>query len=560
MPHLRSLPNEVLHRVAARLECNEVFALAGSCRNLYTRLQPPIVAANIQCHNSNLLGFAAMHNDRDLAESLLEHGANVNAFYQGKTPVMRALEYSSYDVLQLLLASSALDINLQNRAQESALWYAITYGTCAVLRSLLQVPNLKIDLPHRRGRTALHLAVWWGKTELAHLLLSSGSDPFFVDDCGKSPRAWAWRIGRPSMKWIFVSGRDGGPSLSFYRPAAGYQRGDHNELPLHQAVAHGSADAIKLLLAQKNPALEAHDQNGDTPLHLAVRCRRLEAMEALLDHPQVNINCRDRDDNTPLWLSTFLSHDDMTKRILAAQGIDVNFVGGRGQTQSVSTSLHHVVARRDTVALRWLLEMPGIDLNLGGGVEINATDLADPPLCRAAENGHREAVRLLVRQGESLAVNQSSIGAQDTALCIAARAGDSEMVRILLRHPQIDPNQENRWLQDPLMLAVKGKHMVVVDVLQQDRRLRHRSLLRSLESAEEGLIREILQSRVDDLKHRFRAKTAAPSKWKFAAIINCHRVIASASDFCAVLLLLPIYELSWTKFSDPDSQQHETPS
>jgi len=487
-----------------------------------------------------------MHNDRDLAESLLEHGANVNAFYQGKTPVMRALEYSSYDVLQLLLASSALDINLQNRAEESALWYAITYGTCAVLRSLLQVPNLKIDLPHRRGRTALHLAVWWGKTELAHLLLSSGSDPFFVDDCGKSPRAWVWRIGRPSMKWIFVSGRDGWPSLSFYRPAAGYQRGDHNELPLHQAVAHGSAEAIKLLLAQKNPALEAHDQNGDTPLHLAVRCRRLEAMEALLDHPQVNINCQDRDGNTPLWLSTFLSYDDTTKRILAGKGIDVNFVGGRGQTQSVSTSLHHVVARRDTIALRWLLEMPGIDLNLGvagispfsaaaangnihammmllnqRGVEINATDLEDPPLCRAAENGHREAVRLLVRQGESLAVNQSTIGAQDTALCIAARAGDSEMVRILLRHPQIDPNQENRWLQDPLMLAVKGKHMVVVDVLQQDRRLRHRSLLRSLESAEEGLIREILQSRVDDLKHRFRAKTAAPAKWKFAGLLTC---------------------------------------
>lgn len=68
-----------------------------------------------------------MHNDKDLAESLLEHGANVNAFCQGKTPVMRALEYSSYDVLQLLLASSALDINLQNRAEESALWYAITY-------------------------------------------------------------------------------------------------------------------------------------------------------------------------------------------------------------------------------------------------------------------------------------------------------------------------------------------------------------------------------------------------------------------------------------------------
>ncbi|KAJ5263944.1 hypothetical protein N7478_011549 [Penicillium angulare] len=32
--------------------------------------------------------------------------------------------------------------------------------------------------------------------------------------------------------------------------------------------------------------------------------------------------------------------------------------------------------------------------------------VADSPLCQAAENGHLEAVKLLVRQGESLAINQ----------------------------------------------------------------------------------------------------------------------------------------------------------
>jgi ankyrin repeat protein len=73
---------------------------------------------------------------------------------------MRALKYSSYDVLQVLLESPALDINLQNQARESALWYAVTYGTCSELQNLLQIPNLRVDLRHKRGRTALHLAVW----------------------------------------------------------------------------------------------------------------------------------------------------------------------------------------------------------------------------------------------------------------------------------------------------------------------------------------------------------------------------------------------------------------
>ncbi|CAI7646031.1 unnamed protein product, partial [Penicillium manginii] len=270
-----------------------------------------------------------MNNDIDLAERLLYRRADVNAFFRGKTPVMRALKYSSYDVLQLLLESPTLDINLQNQAQESALWYAVTYGTCSVVQSLLQVPRAQVDLPHRRGRTALHLAVWWGKTDLARLLLSSGGDHFTRDDFGKSPHAWAWRIGRPSMKWIFVGPQEAGHSLSFYRPSAGYQTTDNSELPLHQAVAHGSVDAVKLLLTQKERALDAQDHNGDTPLHLAVRCRRLVVVELLLSHPCADINCRDKDGNTPLWLSTFLSRDDMTERLLKAGGIDINFVGGR---------------------------------------------------------------------------------------------------------------------------------------------------------------------------------------------------------------------------------------
>jgi ankyrin repeat protein len=83
----------------------------------------------------------------------------------------------------------------------------------------------------------------------------------------------------------------------------------------------------------------------------------------LLSRHCAKINCRDKDGTTPLWLSTFLSHDDMTERLLEVEGIDINFVGGHGQTQSPSTSLHHAAARSETVALRWLLELPGIDRN-----------------------------------------------------------------------------------------------------------------------------------------------------------------------------------------------------
>lgn len=180
------------------------FAFARSCRALYHRLRPVILQFNVEYQNSNLLGLAAKVDDVGLTELLLHHGANVNAFFRGKTPVMRAIKYSSSAVLKILLESPGQDINVQNRQQRGALWSAITYKSCSTLRRVLEKPDCKVDLRHQYGQTALHLAVWWGRIGLAQLLLSKGSDPYADDDSGSSPWAWACRFNRPSMKAVFL--------------------------------------------------------------------------------------------------------------------------------------------------------------------------------------------------------------------------------------------------------------------------------------------------------------------------------------------------------------------
>ena len=503
--------------IATHLEGSAIFALARSCRNLYSRLQPAILKFNIQYQNSNLLHLAATTNNIALAEILLQYNANVNASFRGKTPLMRALKHSSIEVLKLLLEDPALEINIQNKAQESALWYAITYGTCSTALSVIERPNLSVDLPHRRDWTALHLAVWWGRIGLVRLLLSKGSDLYAKDDSGHSPWAWACRNNRPLMKRILSNAHG---SASSFDPHS-----IHNDkLPLHLAVSHGLINAVKLLLRQNGLDLEAHDRWGNTPLHLAVRSGRLDVVDLLLRHPRASVNCKDKDGNTPLWLSTYASCDEITERLLAERDIDINFIGGHGRFQTPSTSLYLAVARWDTVLLRRLLAVPGIDPNLCvagqfpfcvaadhghvgamvmllniGSVEINGRGLADPPICRATEKGHHEAVRLLVQQGEPLAINQSTIAAQDTALCIAARTRDSEMVRALLRHNEIDLNLKNRWFENPLLLAVKGGHYLVVDALLADWRLTPCSLIRSLSFAKNDSIRRAVQRKIEDL-------------------------------------------------------------
>ncbi|CAG8906384.1 unnamed protein product [Penicillium salamii] len=451
--------------------------------------------------NELLLWIVFKDDNVNLAAVLLQHNANINAFYRGKTPLMRAFQYSSAAMRELLLNRRELDLNIHNQARETALWYAIHYGNYSMVQRLLE--------------TALHLAVFTGRIEFVHLLLSRGSNPDLQDDSGDSPWAWARQFNRPVMKMILSNDPDSDLFL-------GTQSARDAPLPLHQAVAHGSVAAVRRLLRRKDPVLDTQDRKGYTPIHLAIECNRPEAVDLLLSHPRANANCKDKDGNTPLWLSTYSSYYEITERLLADKDIDVNLIGGRGRFEIPSTSLHHAAARLDTVLLRRLLAVPEIDPNLCvaghspisiaachgrvntvacllnmGNVEINGRGSIDPPLCRAATHGHHDVVRLLVQQGTRLNINESTIASHDTALCIATRGGDLEMVQALLLHHQIDVNLRNEYFEDPLMLAVKNGHSSIVNALLANARLKNFSLKRSLELARDDCIQRAIQNRME---------------------------------------------------------------
>ncbi|KAJ5568960.1 hypothetical protein N7450_011446 [Penicillium hetheringtonii] len=511
MSHIRDLPTEILFLIASYLQGSAKFALARSCKILYHQLRPVILKFNIDYQNSNLLGMAAKDDNITLARWLLDYGANINAFFRGKTPVMRAIKHSSSTVLLLLLNSPGLDINLQNREQESALWIAVRHGASSTLWRVLERVDCAVDLRHQRGQTALHLAVWWGRIGLAQnkvffLFLESSDmkgtsrlfhklfNPNANDDLGISPGVRASRINRPSMMALFQRQREyAAPHNSL-----------HNEPSLHQAVLHGSVGAVRLLLLRKDRDLATIDRNGHTALHLAVRGRRLDVVDLILWHPRTDVNCIDNDGNTPLWWSTYLSYDEITERLLAVNGVDVNLVGGCGRWDAPSTSLHHAATRLDTTALKQLLAVPGIDVNVC--VE------RQTPFSTAAAMGRANIMKILlgirdveINTGrelmdpplERLRINQGNLTTHDTALGIAARAGNLDLIRTLLIHRNIDPNLENRWLESPLVLAAKGAHARVVDALLADQRMDAYSLRAALWSANDEDVRRAIQREID---------------------------------------------------------------
>jgi hypothetical protein len=158
---LQSLPNQILMLVVTQLDVRDMVALGKSCWNLYCRLQPSILQYNIQYQNSNFLHLAARDNDYARAELILLYGTDANTFLHGKTPLMRAIQHVSIDVLELLCHENT-NVRMQNREGESALTYAVKYRTYAGKGRLVE-PQLGIKIRHEHDRTVLPVATCIGQ-------------------------------------------------------------------------------------------------------------------------------------------------------------------------------------------------------------------------------------------------------------------------------------------------------------------------------------------------------------------------------------------------------------
>ncbi|OKP09549.1 hypothetical protein PENSUB_5113 [Penicillium subrubescens] len=103
------------------------------------------------------------------AELMLLYGADANTFLQGKTPLMRAIQHGSMDVLELLLSHKRINIRIQDREGENAMTYAVNYGTCAGKENLFK-PLLDITIRGENGRTVLPVATCTCHIQLFHWL------------------------------------------------------------------------------------------------------------------------------------------------------------------------------------------------------------------------------------------------------------------------------------------------------------------------------------------------------------------------------------------------------
>ena len=182
---------------------------------------------------------AADEGRRDIAEALVQKGADVNAKdKKGYTPLYYANQNHNLDIIKLLVAKGA-DIKAVTLKGLTPLQSMSTYDSPDIVEQFLDKGAKVDERDDNYEFTALHYAARFGSTKVTEVLIAHGADI------------------RAKDKW-------------------GYE-------PIHWAAYHDRPEIIELLIA-KGADVNVKTSLGQTPLELAIPRRNTDAIEVLRKH------------------------------------------------------------------------------------------------------------------------------------------------------------------------------------------------------------------------------------------------------------------------------------
>ena len=183
------------------------------------------------------LQFATSRNNLEMAQFLIDHGADVNATKRdGAAPVLLAIMYGFTEMVRLLIANGC-DV-LGDEGGQRPLALAVIFDYTEIIKLLVDVGAVT-DVHSKSDGTALTTAARYGLFSCIRLLVGQGAD----------------------INQATTSG----------------------ETPLYIAVITGNVDIVLYLISQ-NANLTLSNHYGESLLHVAAHGGHREIVELLFDH------------------------------------------------------------------------------------------------------------------------------------------------------------------------------------------------------------------------------------------------------------------------------------
>lgn len=338
-----------------------------------------------------------------------------------------------------LLSRPLANVDQRDNDGFTPLIVAAQEGRHNVVRFLLE-HGAQISMASYAGCTALIMTAIHGQPVVATALLDACADVNTSDINGCTALYCAANHGHLSVAKILLKN---GAQVSI--------AADDGCTPLHTAAKNGHPAVAKLLIGA-GAELDRGSNGGSTPLHMAADAGHSAVVEELLN-AGANPDCRLPNGSTPLIDAAFAGHVDIVKKLIRAKTNAENLVVRPTGTTGVALDVAAQNGHEETV--RELLRL-GIGL-CGGPTRGNdalrlaawvqhmdiMTALTDagvvdmgPALFHAAAKGLEAPVKFLLQQKWNTPggayVNTRSKNAKFTPLFIAVEGASPRVVRMLL--------------------------------------------------------------------------------------------------------------------------------
>jgi len=299
--------------------------------------QSPLLAAAIcELHRTplhNATGyFTASHFD--VAELLVEHGANVNALDSDKrTPLHNAVGYQGDSNIVELLVKNGADVNARCKTWQ----YPAdeTYGVSNV--------------------TPLHIAASEGDTFVVRYLIKQGASVEACDQNNMTPLHWALFPdidGNLSVVKILIKNGANVNAISkdFYSLREGWDQcrdsaeTEEKSTALHLAIKYGSKKSVEFFISQ-GASVVIVDENGYTPLHRAAQLGQSDNVKILIKAGAI-VDAKNFKNETPLHLACGRAKPTAVEALVSA-GADINSADEKNLTPldfAVASNSHYLHA------------------------------------------------------------------------------------------------------------------------------------------------------------------------------------------------------------------------
>ncbi|XP_046580618.1 kinase D-interacting substrate of 220 kDa-like [Haliotis rubra] len=318
------------------------------------------------------------------------------------------------------------------------LYYASRSGDLEEVRRILAAGHADINSRGRWSRTPVMAAAEWEHGEVVELLVSRGADVSLVDDDGDNTLHWACMGGdRETVEYVLsLDGMDVN------------SRGWRSWTPVMRAAREGHRHVVEFLVS-RGADVSLVDDVGNNILHWACMGGDRETVEYVLSLDVVDVNSRGWRSWTPVMRAAREGHRHVVE-LLVSRGADVSLVDDDGDN-----ILHWACMGGDRETVEYVLSLDVVDVNSRGL-------RSRTPVMRAAREGHRHVVELLVSRGADVSL-VDDVG--NNILHFACMEGDRKTVEFVLSLDGVDVNARNNSGQTAADVARDLEHRQLSDLL-----------------------------------------------------------------------------------------------